>query len=155
MNTTSLFKEHWHSDAPFDAHAPRTYSALQLAALILMMQYLTLENNVNLRSIGSLLKTLSPAGYHNPRLKRLERYSSVLQLGTAELQAPSAPMAPALLADPAQGQGARPCLRETRGSQDLPLVSPQPSTSAVTPNNMRNKIGRSPQMCAQSINDFL
>ena len=46
---------------------------------MLLMQYLTLKNDVSLCTIANLLKTLGPAGYHNPRLKRLDRHSTVLE----------------------------------------------------------------------------
>ena len=49
----------------------RANTARLLPALTSIMQFLTLEKDIHLRSVGTLLKALSPAGYHNPRLKRL------------------------------------------------------------------------------------
>ena len=68
------------------AHARKVYM-LDLTALVLLMQYLTLEKDVRLHTVASLLKALSPVGYRNPRLKRLEKYSSVIQADAEILSA--------------------------------------------------------------------
>ena len=50
---------------------------ITMATLVPMMQYLTLEKDADIRAIANLVKTLSPIGFHNPRISRQGRYRAV------------------------------------------------------------------------------